>query len=224
MLIRTSLPPPPPPPARISLRYACASSRATTLYFRAKIPPLAGSDHVEIVCKASCARRPFLFSRLSPLPPPLLFCYPFRPSTLVIYRGYATDTRGGICTTGDKEEEEEEKKKKSGCPRICNTIVPLRSSGLRHSASRSDAMKRSHGSNAKEVHSAQYIDFRARRSNGFQGSRRNWNGNTWNSPRIRFGETERENCAKGVERDRNEETRGIRRKYLTKIFGKYFYE
>lgn len=30
-------------------------------------------DHVEIVCKASCARRPFLFSRLSPLPLPLLF-------------------------------------------------------------------------------------------------------------------------------------------------------
>lgn len=105
---------------------------------------------MEIVCKASCARRPFLFSRLSPLPLPPLFCYPFRPSTLVIYRGYAADARGGICTTRDKKKkaEEKKKKKKSGCPRIRNTIVSLRSSGLhlRHSASRSDAMKRSHGS------------------------------------------------------------------------------
>lgn len=112
MLIRTSLPPSPAQhPGNIS-RCACARARATTLYFRAKIPPLAGSDHVEIVCKASCARRSFLFSRLSPPPLPLLFCYPFRPSTLVIYRGYAANARGGICTTGDKKEEKEEEEKK----------------------------------------------------------------------------------------------------------------
>jgi len=86
-------------------------ARATTLYFRAKIPPPASPDHVEIVCKASCARCPFLFSRLPPLPPSLLFCYPFRPSTLVIYRGYAADTHGGICTTGNKKKKKEKKKK-----------------------------------------------------------------------------------------------------------------
>lgn len=51
---------------------------ATTLYFRAKIPPLAGPDYVEIVCKASCAS-------------PRSY-YPFRPSTLVIYRGYVART------------------------------------------------------------------------------------------------------------------------------------
>jgi len=76
-------------------------ARATTLYFRAKIPPPASPDHVEIVCKASCVRCPFLFSRLPPLLLSLLFCYPFRPSTLVIYRGYAADTHGGICITGE---------------------------------------------------------------------------------------------------------------------------
>jgi hypothetical protein len=96
-------------------RYACASARATTLYFRAKIPPPVGPDHVEIVCKASCARRPFLFSRLSPLPLPLLSpCYPFRPSTLVIYRGYAADARGGICTTRDKKKKRRRKRRRRG--------------------------------------------------------------------------------------------------------------
>lgn len=137
MLIRTSLPPSPAQHLGNISRYACARARATTLYFRAKIPPLAGSDHVEIVCKASCARRPFLFSRLSPPPLSLRFCYPFRPSTLVIYRGYAADARGGICTIGNKKEEEEEKEKKkkkkkkskkSVCSRVRNTIVSLRSS------------------------------------------------------------------------------------------------
>lgn len=43
------------------------------------------SDHVEIVCKASCARRPFLFSRLSSLPLPPLSLLPlsaFHPRNL----------------------------------------------------------------------------------------------------------------------------------------------
>lgn len=91
---------------------------------------------------APAVRFSFPASRLLPLP--LLFCYPFRPSTLVIYRGYAADARGGICTT----EKTKEKKEKSGCPRIRITIVSFRSFSLhvRYSASRRDAMKRSHGS------------------------------------------------------------------------------
>lgn len=156
-------------PASSVSRYACASVRAQRHFiFAQRYRRRPAPDHVEIVCKASCARRPFLFSRLSPLPLSLLFCYPFRPSTLVIYRGYAADVRGGICTTGDKKKKK--KKRRSGCPRIRNTIVSPRSSGLhlRHSASRSDAMKRSHGSMQRKCPSTRYIDFRARRSNGFQ--------------------------------------------------------
>lgn len=137
MLIRTSLPPSfarQHPAVR-----GCQHVRVQRHFiFAQRYRRWPALDHVEIVCKASCARRPFLFSRLSPLLPPLLFCYPFRPSTLVIYRGYAADARGGICTTGDKKkkQKEEKKRKESGCPRIRNTIVSLRSSSLhlRHSA------------------------------------------------------------------------------------------
>jgi len=95
MLIRTSLP---RSTAALPSRMR-ARARAATLYFRAKIPPLTGTEHVEIVCKASYTRRPFLFSRLPPPPsvPSSLRCYPFRPSTLVIYRGYAAaETTGSV--------------------------------------------------------------------------------------------------------------------------------
>lgn len=41
---------------------------------------------------------PFTFS---------LLCYPFRPSTLIIYRGYAAD--GGICTTRNRKKKKVER-------------------------------------------------------------------------------------------------------------------
>lgn len=171
-------------------------ARATTLYFRAKIPLPAGPDHVEIVCKASCARCPFLFSRLSPLPLSLLFCYPFRPSTLVIYRGYAADTHGGICTTGDKKKKKKKKEQKKSSPedpqyyRFASIIRPPPSLLCEQKKWCDEEIARF---DAKEVHSAQYIDFRTRRSNGFQRARREAEMETRNNL-IRWNE--KENCTR----------------------------
>lgn len=79
--------------------------------------------------------------------------YLFRPSTLVIYRGYAADARGGIRTAArDKEEDDEEeegrrgegkkkKKRRLRGSRIRNTIVSPRSSGFASTFAAGEVMR-----------------------------------------------------------------------------------
>lgn len=146
MLIRASLPflpsllaalYPRAPFASLSLARASASASARagndTLFSR-KDTAAAADDHVEIVCKASCTRR-FSFSSpaLLPLPSsspsfstsPLPNNVPFRPSTLVIYRGYAVES----VPTGIKEAGG--RKNSRTRANTCNAIVPIRSSHAR---------------------------------------------------------------------------------------------
>lgn len=118
MLIRTTFSP--LPPASRNVR----TLRNDTLFSRKDT-----AGHVEIVCKTSCSRRRrrFLFSRSFTFS---LLRYPFRPSTLVIYRGYAADARGEICTTRDRK-----KKKKEERTRAENSGSAILSFCLDHSIS-----------------------------------------------------------------------------------------
>lgn len=97
MLIRTTFSPLPSAPRNVR------TLRNDTLF-----PRKDTAGRVEIVCKASCSRRRrrFLFFRSFTFS---LLCYPFRPSTLVIYRGYAADARGEICTTRDRKKKKNER-------------------------------------------------------------------------------------------------------------------
>lgn len=154
MLIRTpSLPPSPP-------LFRSATSRGTRVLARAQRHFIFAQRYRRRSAPTTwklCAKRAAPAVRFS-FPASRFFlyllspCHPIRPSTLVIYRGYAADARGGICTTRNKKKKKRRKRRRreERLPRIRNTIVSPRSSGLlhlRHSASRrSDAMKRSHGS------------------------------------------------------------------------------
>jgi len=152
MLIRTSLPPPPSSSARQHL--ACAGARNDTLFSRKDTA--AGRPRLRGNCVQSELRPPYvsLFPPLasfsiSSLLLPLSAFHPRNLSRLCGGRARRNLYHGRERKKKKKKEEKKKKRRKSGCPRIRNTIVSPRSSGLhlRHSTSRrSDAMKRSHGS------------------------------------------------------------------------------
>lgn len=98
-----------------------------------------GDDHVEIVCKASCTRpssfsiapgpsfiRPLARVEPSPIPRCGSFGGPFRPSTLVIYRAYAGDSRWNLYQR-IKGRREEKYSHLSGRVYSRNAIVSIRS-------------------------------------------------------------------------------------------------
>ena len=141
---------------------------ATTLYFRAKIPPSRRNrrdDHVEIVCKASCTRRfsafysPSLFRAPPHREPSLSAFHPRNLSRLCRARGWNLYQR--IKGTGRKNTPTRaERTLRSQCYRP-DSIIPLsvllataalatvllsvlgRARSTRTTARRSDAMKRS---------------------------------------------------------------------------------
>lgn len=156
---------------------------------------------MEIVCKANCSRRRFLFSRSFTFTFSLL-CYPFRPSTLVIYRGYAADAHGGICTTRNRKK----KKKKKERTRAGNSGFAILSFCFDHSASPwalceqpcrgSDAMKRSTGCKGSARSAANNTLIFALAAL-MALARRGWKRN---SRKIWCDEMERENCTRRIEK------------------------
>jgi len=206
MLMRTSLP---RSAARPPLR-ACARARAraATLYFRAKIPPLAGTEHrVEIVCKASYTRR-FSFSASRLLLSPLLPLSAFHPRNLSRLCGGGDD---GIRSAGNEKKEKKEKKSEEEQKRRNGSAIL--SSRLDHPVStfasgraRSDAMKKSHGSMQRK-RGRQHVAFRPRRSNGSRqriAERLRWKRGTVGEPSRR--DSERKSQQRERERERERES------------------
>jgi len=101
-----------------------------TLYFRAKIPPLTGTEHVEIVCKASYTVSPFRrfsFSASRLLRPsllsPLLPLSAFHPRNLSRLCGGGD---GGIRSAGNEKKEKKRKKKSEEKRRNGSAILSSR--------------------------------------------------------------------------------------------------